>query len=99
MMLKEPKIDPMMLEQITSPTLILAADHDIIRAEHIIEIYSHLKNAQLAFFPNATHMVPFDDPELFNTTIERFLSTPFTRKDRIADLMKSYEKLLAGLPK
>ena len=99
MMLKEPKIDPMMLEQITSPTLILAADHDIIRAEHIIEIYSHLKNAQLGFFPNATHMVPFDDPELFNTTIERFLSTPFTRKDRIADLMKSYEKLLAGLPK
>ena len=45
------------------------------------------------------HNVPLDDPELFNTTIERFLSTPFSKKDRIADAMKSYEKLLAGLPK
>ena len=99
MMFKEPNIDPTMLEQITAPTLILAGDHDLIRTEHIVEIYTHLKNAQLGIFPNSTHMVPFDDPELFNTTIERFLSAPFTKKDRIADLMKSYEKLVAGLPK
>lgn len=99
MMLKEPNIDPTRLEQITAPTLVLAGDHDVIRTEHIVEIFNHLPNAQLAIFPNSTHMVPFDDPALFNTTIERFLSTPFVKKDRIGDLMKSYEKLLAGLPK
>ena len=99
MLLKEPNIDPTMLERITAPTLVLAGDHDVIRTEHIVEIFNHLPNSQLAIFPNSTHMVPFDDPELFNTTIERFLSTPFVKKDRIADLMKSYEKLLAGLPK
>ena len=99
MLLKEPHIDPTTLERITAPTLVLAGDHDVIRTEHIVEIFTHLQNAQLAIFPNSTHMVPFDDPELFNTTIERFLSTPFVKKDRIADLMKSYEKLLAGLPK
>ncbi len=99
MMLKEPNIDPAMLERITAPTLVLAGDHDVVRTEHIVEIFNHLQNAQLGIFPNSTHMVPFDDPELFNTTIERFLSTPFTKKDRIADAMKSYEKLLAGLPK
>jgi hypothetical protein len=38
-------------------------------------------------------------PALFNATIERFLSAPFVKVDRIADLMKSYEKLLAGMPK
>ena len=99
MMLKEPNIDPAMLVRITAPTLVLAGDHDVVRTEHIVEIFNHLQNAQLGIFPNSTHMVPFDDPELFNTTIERFLSTPFTKKDRIADVMKSYEKLLAGLPK
>lgn len=99
MMLKEPNIDPTQLERIMAPTLVLAGDHDMIRTEHIVEIFSHLRNAQLAIFPNSTHMVPFDDPELFNTTIEGFLSVPFVKKDRIADMMKSYEELLAGLPK
>ena len=99
MMLKEPNIDPTQLERITAPTLVLAGDHDMIRTEHIVEIFSHLRNAQLAIFPNSTHMVPFDDPELFNTTIERFLSAPFVKRDRIADMMKSYEKLQASLPK
>lgn len=35
MMLKEPNIDPTMLERITAPTLVLAGDHDMIRTEHI----------------------------------------------------------------
>jgi len=99
MMLKEPNIDPTMLERITSPTLVLAGDHDIVRTEHIVEIFNHLQNAQLGVFPNSTHMAPFDDPELFNTTVERFLITPFRKKVRIADLMTSYEKLLDDLPK
>ena len=99
MMLKEPNIDPAQLERIIAPTLVMAGDHDLVRTEHIVEIFTHLQNAQLAILPNSTHMVPFDDPEMFNTTIERFLSTPFVKKDRIADAMKSYEKLMAGLPK
>jgi pimeloyl-ACP methyl ester carboxylesterase len=99
MMLKEPNIDPTMLERITAPTLVLAGDQDVVRTEHTVEIFNHLHNGQLGIFPNSTHMVPFDDPELFNTTVERFLSTTFRKKDRIADMMTSYEKLLNGLPK
>ena len=45
--------------------------------------------------PNATHMVPFDDPALFNATVERFFRTPFVKKDRIKDVMKSFEKMRA----
>ena len=81
----------------SAPTLVLAGDHDLIRTEHIVEIYTHLPNAQLAIFPGSTHLVPFDDPELFNGTVERFLTTPFVKKDRIQDAMKSLEKLQAGL--
>ena len=99
MTLQEPNIPPTQLSRISAPTLILAGDHDVIRLEHIVAILNHLPNGQLGIFPNSTHMVPYDDPALFNATVERFLSTPFARVDRIADLMKSYEKLLAGMPK
>jgi pimeloyl-ACP methyl ester carboxylesterase len=97
MMLKEPNIDPALLAKVSAPTLVLAGDHDLIRTEHIVEIYTHLPNAQLAIFPDSTHLVPFDNPELFNSTVERFLTTPFVKIDRIPDTMKSLEKLQAGL--
>ncbi len=93
MMLEEPNIDVKALEAITAPTLVLAGDHDLIRDEHTVEIYRHIPNSQLAIFPNATHMIPFDDPASFNATIERFLRTPFVNRDRIGDTMKSLEKL------
>ena len=99
MMLKEPNIDPGSLGKVTAPTLVLAGDQDLIRLEHIVEIFNHLPNSQLAILPNHTHMVPYDDPALFNDTVERFLQTPFKKKDRIADLMTSYEKLVAELAK
>ena len=96
MMLDEPHIDVKALEAITAPTLVLAGDHDVIRDEHTVEIYHHIPNSQRAIFPNATHAVPFDDPALFNATVERFLRTPFVKKDRINDLLKSLEKARAS---
>ena len=93
MMLEEPNIDVKALEAITAPTLVLASDHDVIRDEHTVEIYRHIPNSQLAIFPNATHLIPFDDPATFNATVERFLRTPFKKIDRIPDTMKSLEKL------
>jgi len=93
MMLEEPNIDVKALEAIKAPTLVLASDHDLIRDEHTVEIYRHIPNSQLAIFPNATHMIPFDDPATFNATVERFLRMPFVKKDRVGDTMKSLEKL------
>lgn len=99
MTLTEPNIAPATLGRISAPTLILAGDHDVIRLEHVVDMFNHLPNGQMGIFPNSTHMVPYDDPALFNATVERFLSTPFVKVDRIGDLMKSYEKLAAGMPK
>lgn len=97
MMLEEPNIDVKALEAITAPTLVLAGDHDLIRDEHTVEIYHHIPNSQLAIFPNATHLIPFDDPALFNATVERFFRTPFVKKDRINDALKSLEKMRATM--
>ena len=96
MMLVEPNIDAKALEGITAPTLVLAADHDVIRDEHTIDIYHHVPNSQLAIFPNATHMIPYDDPATFNATVERFLRTPFVKRERIKDTMASLEKMKAS---
>ena len=41
------------------------------------------------FLPNATHMVPFDQAASFNAVLRAILPTPFVKKDRIGDTMKS----------
>ena len=38
-------------------------------------------------------MIPFDDPATFNATVERFLRTPFVKRERIKDTMNSLEKM------
>ena len=97
-MLDQPNIDPTALEAITAPTLVLAGDYDTIRDEHTLEIFHHIPNSQLAILPNSTHMVPFDDPELFNATVERFFSTPYVKRDRINDVLKTFEKMESAAP-
>jgi hypothetical protein len=42
-------------------------------------------------------MVPYDDPALFNATVDRFFRTAFVMKDRVKDMLKSYQALLASL--
>jgi pimeloyl-ACP methyl ester carboxylesterase len=96
MMLEQPHVELKALETITAPTLVLASDHDVIRDEHTIDIYHHIPNSQLAIFPDATHMVPFDDPARFNAAVERFFRTPFVKRDRIGDMLKSLENLRAA---
>ena len=93
MLFDEPHIDAKALEAITAPTLVLAGDHNAIRDEHTLEIYHHIPNSQLCIFPNATHMVPYDDPGLFNATVERFFRAPFAKKDRVKDLFKSLQAM------
>jgi pimeloyl-ACP methyl ester carboxylesterase len=93
MMLSEPNIDFKQLETIKAPTLVLAGDHDAIRVKHTVEIYLHIPNSQLVIFPGATHMIPFDDPALFNATVERFLRTPFRKVEMLNDTLKSLEKM------
>ena len=89
----QPHIRPSALEAITAPTLVLASDHDVIADEHTLEIYHHLSNSQLIIFPDATHMIPVDDPDRFNAAVDRFFATPFVKKHRVQDTMTSIERM------
>jgi pimeloyl-ACP methyl ester carboxylesterase len=93
MMLDEPHIDPKALEKISAPVLVMASDHDLISDQHTLEIFHHIPNGELCIFPNATHTMAFDEPALFNATVERFFRTPYRKRDRVGDVMKSFEAM------
>lgn len=78
---KQPNIPTSDLAKIAVPTLVMAGDKDVIRDEHTLLIFHSLKQAHLAIFPGATHMIAWDNPKLFNSTVETFFGQPFTRPD------------------
>jgi pimeloyl-ACP methyl ester carboxylesterase len=96
LLMTQPQIDPNSLRRITVPTLILAGDHDLILDTHTLEIFHHLPKAQLGIFPDAVHTVPYDDPVRFNAAVERFLSQPFVRRERVGDAMESIGAIKAA---
>jgi pimeloyl-ACP methyl ester carboxylesterase len=75
------------LREVSTPVLVMAGDKDVIRDDHTLLIFHSLPHAQLAIFPGATHMLPWEDPDLFDRTVDGFFSKPFTRPDT-KDLFK-----------
>jgi len=99
MMLDHPNIDASALRSIQAPTLVLAGDHDVIADAHTLEIFHNIPNSYLCIFPNASHMIPFDDPARFNGAVERFFREPYVKRDRIKDFLSSIEKMKAAAAK
>ncbi|MGC4016925.1 MAG: alpha/beta hydrolase [Luteolibacter sp.] len=89
LMVRQPNMTLEQLKTIQAPTLVMAADKDVIRDDHTLEMFHALPNAHLCIFPGATHMIPREDSELFNQTVERFFSKAFTRPDT----KKLFEKM------
>ncbi len=73
----QPHITGAELGRIKVPVLVMSCDRDVIREEHTLFIYKHIPNANLSIFPGEVHKVSTFNPELFNSTVDRFLSRPF----------------------
>ena len=91
----EPHIRPVDLKAISAPTLIMAGDHDLIAGAHTLTIFHHIKGAELAIFPGATHMLPVEDPQRFNATVERFFEARSQPEDPLRDLLAALKRLRA----
>tara|TARA_B110000046_G_C12990082_1_gene397454 strand:- start:666 stop:1538 length:873 start_codon:yes stop_codon:yes gene_type:complete len=76
---KYPNINNQELLNIESPVLIIAGDEDVIKLEHILEIYENIPKAQLFIMPGATHFMIRSEHEFLNQIANRFLSNPFKR--------------------
>jgi pimeloyl-ACP methyl ester carboxylesterase len=72
----EPTLTPEELATITTPTLVLAGDDDMVSLEHTVALYEALPAAQLAVVPGASHAVPLEKPSLVGHLILDFLRGP-----------------------
>lgn len=74
MILNEPKIRPDQLASIKAPTLVMAADRDLMTLEHTVELFRAIPNAQLCIVPGASHLLAIEKPHLVNQAILSFLA-------------------------
>jgi pimeloyl-ACP methyl ester carboxylesterase len=65
------------LHKIKCPVLVMSTDRDIIPEEHTVFIYRNIARANLCILAGENHYVTKDNPELFNTTVAKYLSDPF----------------------
>ena len=76
---KYPDISNEELSKIQAKVLIMAGDGDMIKLEHILEIYQNIPNAQLFIMPGATHFMLREEYSLFNQIVGCFLDNSFKR--------------------
>lgn len=76
---EQPNMSLEELAKIQVPVLVMAGDKDVIRDEHTVLMYQNISQAHLAIFPGETHFTPETDPDLFNRTVDKFMSNPYSR--------------------
>ena len=76
----QPNFSNTQLAEISSPTLIIAGDHDLLSPEDTTEIWRAIPEAQLWIAPNSDHGLPMVKPELFNQTVETFFKESVTKQ-------------------
>jgi pimeloyl-ACP methyl ester carboxylesterase len=79
---KYPNLTVEQLKQIKVPVLVVVGDRDLINLDQTISLFRSLPHSQLLIVPGASHAVPIEQPELINSQVIKFLSTPFRDLDR-----------------
>lgn len=75
----DPPIPAADLANVACPTLVMAADDDIVTLEHTLELYRSIPDAQLAIVPETSHVLLHEKPELCTRLVRDFLAgTPTT---------------------
>jgi pimeloyl-ACP methyl ester carboxylesterase len=69
----EPNIPIEDLGRISTPTLVLVGDDDVVTLEHTIELYRAIPNSELAVVPGTSHAHFMEKPSLVNRLILNFL--------------------------
>lgn len=67
------ELSPAMLAKVGQPVLVIAGDRDMIRLDHVLDVYRALPNAQLFILPDTGHGTFQSRPELVNRVLLEFL--------------------------
>ena len=73
----QPHISANDLNKINCPILVMSTDRDIIPEEHTLYIYRNIKKGNLCMLTGETHFVTKNNPALFNSIVDKYLSDPF----------------------
>jgi pimeloyl-ACP methyl ester carboxylesterase len=84
------------LKQIKVPVLVVVGDHDAINLDQTIALFTSLPHSQLFIVPSASHFVPVEQPELINSEVIKFLTSPCRDLDRFY-WMKPLESALKDI--
>jgi pimeloyl-ACP methyl ester carboxylesterase len=71
---EEPTLDASALGAVTCRTLVMCADDDIMRLDHVVAMYDALPDAELAIVPGTSHFLIREKPALCNAIILDFLT-------------------------
>ncbi len=62
------------IEAIPTPTLIMAADADLLAPPALMRIWAaHIKNREWVTIPDTGHAIAWEQPEIFNATVLKFI--------------------------
>lgn len=73
----QPQITVNDLQKNKCPVLVLSCDRDIIQEEHTLLIYRNISKANLCIFTGENHYITKNNPDLFNTTVDKYFDEPF----------------------
>lgn len=73
--LRDPYLPAEDLQRIARPVLLVAGDRDDVRLEHLLEIRSHIRGAQLLVLPDTSHFVLAERAEMLTAAVLRFLGS------------------------
>jgi pimeloyl-ACP methyl ester carboxylesterase len=72
---EEPTLDRSELGAISSRTLVMFGDDDLVTLEHVIAMYGAIPGSELAIVPGTSHFLLQEKPALCNAIILEFLTT------------------------
>lgn len=82
LMEKYPNFTEDQLKQIKIPTMVSVGDHDLINLDHALKLFRSLPHSELFIVPGASHAVLWEQPELINSEIIKFLNTSYRDMDQ-----------------
>jgi pimeloyl-ACP methyl ester carboxylesterase len=74
---KNPNFTIDQLKRITTPVLVVAGDHDIVKLDQTISLFTNLPHSQLFIVPGASHLAFVEQPGLINSVAVNFFKTHF----------------------
>ena len=84
LLVENPHISHADLQKINCPVLVIGGDHDVIKAEHTMEIFNNIPKSFLWILPNSGHSTPIVYDKEFNTKVDAFLRQPFRNFSAVA---------------